>query len=77
MPEFDLARIKSLINSGEFTQMIGQVENDSLECKGQPYQIQHEHAKRELAKDVSSLANRAGGVILIGVRTGGRSPFWR
>jgi hypothetical protein len=69
MFEFDITKAKSLIASGEFAQMKGQVENDWLECKGQPYQIQNEHGKRELAKDISSLANHAGGLILIGIRT--------
>ena len=69
MAEFDISEAKSLIAAGQFVQLKGQVENDWLECKGQPYQIQKDHNKRELAKDVSSVANRSGGLILIGVKT--------
>src|SRR5258708_14334499 len=69
MPEFDIAKVRSLIGARDFEPMKGQVESDWLECKGQPYQIQTEHGKRELAKDVSSLANRTGGLVLIGMRT--------
>jgi Schlafen, AlbA_2 len=52
-----------------FDTLIGEIENDWFDCKKEPYQIQNESAKRELAKDVSSFANVGGGYIFIGIRT--------
>lgn len=54
--------------------MIGQPETSWLEFKGEPYNIDKDFSSRErecfeLAKDVTAMANVAGGVILIGVRT--------
>lgn len=64
----DLDKLQELIKTGNFNALIGQVENDWFDCKKEPYQIQNESAKRELAKDVSSFANVGGGYIFIGVR---------
>ena len=65
--------IEAILTAGNFNALIGEVENERLECKAAPYQLEHDHQKLELAKDVSGLANAEGGVILIGVRTE-RSP---
>jgi hypothetical protein len=64
-----LADIISILESGDFDQLIGGMENDYLECKGEPYKLEQEIGKMELAKDISALANADGGVILIGVTT--------
>jgi len=61
--------IQQILESGEFDSLIGTQEDDTLECKAEPYQLDGSHAKLELAKDVSALANARGGIILIGVRT--------
>lgn len=69
MPTFDISQVTAAITSGNIDSLKGEVENEWLECKGQPYPVHAEHGKRELSKDVSSLANRSGGLILIGLRT--------
>lgn len=62
-------KFKEIITASDFDQLIGNTENDWLDCKGQSYPLQHDAGKRELAKDVSSFANVQGGYILIGVKT--------
>ena len=54
---------------GDFEAFVGEREGLELEFKGEPYQVDQEAEKFELAKDVSALANGGGGVIVIGVRT--------
>ena len=51
------------------SELVGQPETVWLEFKKAPYQLQNEHHKFELAKDVTAMANADGGVILIGVET--------
>lgn len=60
--------VRAILESGNFHALIEAVEDERLECKVAPYQVEHDHQKQELAKDVSGLANADGGVILIGVR---------
>lgn len=62
-------QLQKLIITANLDSLIGQIENDWFDCKKEPYQLQNESAKRELAKDVSSFANMDGGYIFIGVRT--------
>jgi hypothetical protein len=66
-----LAGIAQLISENGFDQLIGELEGDHLDVKEQPYQFgtQSNHAKRELAKDISAFANAAGGYIVIGLTT--------
>jgi hypothetical protein len=61
--------VSRIMESGEFDQLIGGIEHSGVEFKAAPYQVEHEHQKQELAKDVSALANGDGGVILLGVKT--------
>ena len=61
--------LQKTVESIAFESLIGQIENEWFDCKGQPYKIETELGKRELAKDVSSFANGDGGFILIGLRT--------
>jgi hypothetical protein len=58
-----------VLQGGEFEPFVGQREDLELEFKGQPYQLDEETGKFELAKDVAALANGTGGVILIGIET--------
>lgn len=67
-------QIKAILDRGNFDELITAVEDDQIECKSAPYQLNEAHQKQELAKDVSGFANANGGVILIGVRTE-RSPM--
>jgi hypothetical protein len=59
----------AILGSGDFDQFLGAPESLEVEFKGEPYRLEHESQKFELAKDVSALANAKGGVIVIGART--------
>jgi hypothetical protein len=67
--QLDSNRIREILESGDFAGLHGVVEDEHLECKGQPYDLISDTSKRELAKDVSSFANADGGLIVIGIRT--------
>jgi len=67
--ELDTNQIITILKSGDFDELIGAVEDDQFECKGEPYHLEDDHQKFELAKDVSALANAQGGIILIGAQT--------
>ncbi len=69
MNSLNKGKIEEVINSGNFDELIGEYENEWLECKSQPYILTDNKNKRELAKDVSSFANLEGGYILIGIKT--------
>jgi hypothetical protein len=58
-----------ILETGDFDAFLGVREDVEIEFKGQPYQVDQEGAKFELAKDVAALANGSGGVIIIGVET--------
>jgi hypothetical protein len=64
-----LAEIISILESGHFDRLLGGLEDEHLECKREPYKLQLDAEKMELAKDISALANADGGIILIGVKT--------
>src|ERR1039458_1780256 len=68
--------ILALLRGQTFDELIGLVEDDRVEAKGQPYRIEKDRGRLELAKDVASLAERRGGVILIGAETE-KSPTHR
>jgi hypothetical protein len=67
----DLTRtqLEDAIATGDLDTLVGASETAWFECKGQPYQIASDAAKRELAKDVSAFANASGGFLLIGLKT--------
>jgi predicted HTH transcriptional regulator len=70
MPRFiSPSELTAILQSGDFNRLLGGLEDDRLECKSAPYNLDHEREKMELAKDVSALANADGGLILIGVQT--------
>jgi len=61
--------IEAILVSGRFDEFLGAVEDEHLDCKGGPYQLDQDRQKMELAKDVSALANADGGFLLIGPHT--------
>jgi hypothetical protein len=69
LKELDPEKVGAILDSGRFDDLLCAVENGQIECKAAPYQVENEHQKLELAKDVSALANSGGGVILLGVET--------
>lgn len=66
---FDLDSVKNFLKIGNFESLLGQFENEWLECKGQPYDLSRDDQKLELAKDITGLANAGGGLLLLGYST--------
>lgn len=66
---FNIEKLREIVSSANFSALIGEVENEWFDCKNQPYQLQNDGGKRELAKDVSAFANNSGGFIFMGVKT--------
>ena len=64
-------RVEALVilNGGDFVPLIGVREDLEVEFKRQPYQLDAEGEKFELAKDICAMANASGGVIVLGVQT--------
>ncbi len=72
MPELRFAspdEVWSILEAGDFDQLVGVAEDDRVEAKGQPYDLDSDAGKRELAKDLSAFANARGGVLVIGAHT--------
>ena len=69
MDSFTKDDLERIINSNNFEELKGKYEYEWFECKSQPYLLNDNKGKRELAKDVSSFANSDGGYIVIGVKT--------
>jgi len=68
MNKITIEKLKRIVECGDFEILKNCIENEFFECKKEPYRLDSELAKRELAKDVSSFANSNGGYILIGIR---------
>lgn len=67
--ELNPQEIRKILESKEYHKLVGIVETEGVEFKGEPYRVDNNLQKQELAKDVSGLANSKGGVIVIGVKT--------
>jgi hypothetical protein len=66
----EAADVIAILESGSFDGLIGVVEDGHVDFKSQPYKLDSEVGKFELAKDVAAFANgRYAGVIVIGVAT--------
>lgn len=65
----NLIELKNKIVSGDFDILIGMLEDEHFEAKSGKYDFSSDHGKQELAKDISSFANRSGGIIVIGAKT--------
>lgn len=72
----DFGKLKEIIDARNFSLLVGEVENAYFDCKGEPYAIDKETGKMELAKDVSAFANTTGGFILIGIKTEKSDLHW-
>jgi hypothetical protein len=64
----DGADLEQALASGEFDRLIGTEEDVWIDFKEQPYRLDRQAQKLELAKDVSGFANAQGGYIVIGVK---------
>jgi len=68
--EFEnVAQIQEILTRGAFDELNGALENEFFEAKSEPWDLRSERGKFDLAKDVSSLANGHGGIILLGAST--------
>lgn len=67
--KLELKEIRKILSEGTLEELIGVIEDEKIEAKSSPYQINSDHQKLELSKDISSFANADGGVILIGAGT--------
>lgn len=56
----------SILESGDFSGLIGVVESEELEFKT-IYELKDERTKAELLKDVAAFGNAKGGIIVVGV----------
>ena len=61
--------VANILEAGYPSGLLGAKEGDWLEAKSQPWDLDAEFGKIELAQDVARFANAAGGVIVIGART--------
>lgn len=62
-------QIAKILESGDFESFIEETETHILECKREPYRLDHDRGSMELAKDVASFANAGGGYLVIGLET--------
>lgn len=58
-----------ILDGGDFAPLIGVREDLEVEFKRQPYRLDAEGERFELAKDICAMANAGGGVIVLGVQT--------
>jgi hypothetical protein len=66
----EAADVIAILESGSFDGLVGVVEDGHIDFKSQPYKLDSEVGKFELAKDVAAFANgRDAGIIVIGVET--------
>jgi hypothetical protein len=61
--------IRQILVSGRFEELKGTLENEFFDAKSEPWDLNSERGKLDLAKDVSSLANLHGGIIVVGATT--------
>src|SRR5579863_4430710 len=65
----DKQELADKLAAKEFEALIGVAESVWLDAKKSPYMLDTPKQKLELAKDVTAMANAAGGVIVIGFDT--------
>lgn len=63
------SQVIKLLEEGDAHELIGALETVAVEFKRNPYRVDTNGQKQELAKDVCGLANADGGVIVIGFKT--------
>lgn len=62
-------QLREHIGAGNFEALVGEIETEAFDCKREPYRVENDKGRRELAKDVSSFANARGGYVLVGMAT--------
>jgi hypothetical protein len=61
----NLEEIQQILVSGRFEELTGTLENEFFDAKSEPWDLNLERGKLDLAKHVSSLANLHGGIIVV------------
>ena len=61
-----IEEIQQILSRGAFEELIGALENEFFEAKSEPWDLETERGRLEMAKDISSLANLRGGIIVVG-----------
>jgi hypothetical protein len=69
MPPSNAAEVVLALEAARDDDLVGLEESRWFDAKGQPYRLDDDRQKWELAKDVSALANAEGGLILVAART--------
>jgi hypothetical protein len=65
-----IADVAAILQSGDFNQFVGLVEDEYLEVKSTTYDLANSAERRyELAKDVAAMATSLGGYLIIGLST--------
>ena len=67
--ELTLTQIRDIITRRAVSELLNSFENEFIDFKSEPYRLDDEYQKLELAKDVSAFANTHGGFIVLGVKT--------
>ncbi|MFE0457785.1 helix-turn-helix domain-containing protein [Kitasatospora sp. NPDC058965] len=65
--------VVAALSSGRPQDLIGTTEAEWIDFKTAPYDLKEPRGKAELAKDVAAFANRAGGLIVCGIKAAQRS----
>jgi hypothetical protein len=61
--------VQEQFSQGILSGIVGLAESAEVDCKREPYPLDSEHGKQELAKDVAGFANADGGLLIIGAVT--------
>jgi hypothetical protein len=69
--------IRDILETGRFEEFKGALENEFFDAKSEPWDLDSERGKLDLAKDISSLANWRGGIIVIGATTAPAATYQR
>ncbi len=67
--ELTLAQIRDILTRRAVSELLDSLESEFIDFKGEPYRLDDESQKLELAKDVSAFANTHGGFIVLGIKT--------
>jgi hypothetical protein len=62
----NIEEIQNILSRGAFDELKGTLENEFFEAKSEPWALSSPYGRLEMAKDISSLANLRGGLIVIG-----------
>jgi hypothetical protein len=69
--------IERILSRGNLEDLVGALENEFFEAKGEPWQLEIELEKFKFAKAVTAMANSRGGIILVGVAARGSQTHRR